>query len=68
MATLAHNTARSGPDRDVPVVIEDDTNFPFEDGERENDWHEASGAEVAAYKGYWDGVLDRVIERRKAQP
>lgn len=51
--TLAHNTNRSGPDQDIPVIMEDDTGFPFVDGEREADWHEASNEEIAAYENYW---------------
>lgn len=49
---LAHNTYTSG--YLIPVIIEDDNFFPFEPGERESEWHEATEAEIAAYDAYWD--------------
>lgn len=55
---LAHNTDRSGPDNSVPVIIEDDTDYPFGYGERDADWHEASDVEYAAYVAYWNAQYD----------
>ena len=49
--SLAHNTITTAPG--VPVVIEDDTYYPFAPGERESEWHEASEEEYAAYAAYW---------------
>lgn len=53
---LAHNTYRSGPADDVPVIIEEPADFPFQPGEREGEWHVASTDEVAAYRAYWDAL------------
>lgn len=50
---LAHNTEYGTLDGTVPLIIESPESFPFEPGERENDWHEATEAEIAAYWAYW---------------
>lgn len=57
MATWAHNTDRSGPNEDVPVVVtldaEQEETF-FHPGERNEHWHPASDQEVAQYEAYWN--------------
>lgn len=50
--TLAHNTWFTNGT--IPVIIEDDTYYPFAPGERETEWHEASDSEYLAYEAYWD--------------
>lgn len=58
----AHNTDRSGPEADVPVVVEDNRGDFFADpDERARDWHPASDAEVARYEQYWNAEHDRSI-------
>jgi hypothetical protein len=47
----AHNTARSGPNQDVPVILD---GGPAPD-DIEN-WHVATDAEYAAYQAYWDSI------------
>lgn len=54
MATMAHNTERSGTKRTAPVIGDSDT-IPADD--RDN-WHEATDAEHAAYEAYWNGKHD----------
>jgi hypothetical protein len=56
---LAHNTARSGPNQDVPVIIEYPAGYNFPPGERDRDWHEASDEEYQAYLDYWNALYDR---------
>lgn len=51
---LAHNTDKGVQGKDVPLIIEYPEDFPFEPGERERDWHEASEEEYEAYLSYWD--------------
>lgn len=51
MTVLAHNVV---PEDGVPVIIEDDTFFPFEPGERERDWHEASPEEYQKYRDHYE--------------
>jgi hypothetical protein len=61
---LAHNT-QSGtlPDKPfVPLIIENPDGYPFEPGEREADWHEASDAEYQAYLDYWNKDEDDEYE------
>ena len=54
-AALAHNTLSGvGPNQPfVPLIIESPDDYPFEPGERESDWHEATDAEYQAYEDYW---------------
>ena len=51
---LAHNTDKGVEGTDVPLIIEYPENYPFEPGERERDWHEASEEEYERYLTYWD--------------
>lgn len=60
-SVLAHNTERSGPNRDVPVIIEHPEHFQFGPGEREQ-YHEASDEEYAAYCAYWNAKHDAEVE------
>jgi hypothetical protein len=60
---LAHNTGRSGPKQDVPIIIEHPAHYPFADGEREREWHTASDDELIAYETFWNKVHDAGDDR-----
>jgi len=48
------------PDSGVPVVIERPETFPFAPGEREQDWHVATDAELQAYEDHHNAEYDRL--------
>lgn len=50
----AHNTARSGPNGEIPVVDETGRVASAQPGE----WHEASDEEYGLYIGYWHAKGD----------
>lgn len=51
MKYYAHNTVFSGPNKDIPVISE---GLPMDD----ENWHEASEKEYAAYVDYWDQMAN----------
>lgn len=48
---LAHNTDRSGPNQDVPVISHAEVPDP-------DNWHVATDEEYAAYEAYWNAQED----------
>lgn len=65
---LAHDTERSGPNADVPVIAEALVGYnSLQDALAAwPGYHEATDDEIAAYTEYWDNVHNSTDVRRTA--